>query len=92
MTDFEGRMAALRARFVDQARDEAAAIACHVAAGEWQSVRDICHGLAGRAGMFGFAALGDAARAVEEAIDEGAPPERLALLADALLGAFDQGR
>lgn len=85
-------MAALRTRFVDQARGEAAAIARHVAAGEWQAVRDICHGLAGRAGMFGFAALGDAARAVEEAIDEGAPSDRLAPLADDLRRAFDQGR
>lgn len=85
-------MAALRSRFVDQARGEAAAIARHVAAGEWQALRDLCHGLAGRAGMFGFPALGDAARTVEEAIDDGAPPQRLAPLADDLLRAFDQGR
>lgn len=73
MADFDARMAALRERFMEQTVREAKAIADHAEAGQWDEVRQLCHGLAGRAGMFGFAPLGEAAHAVEQAIDAGSP-------------------
>lgn len=85
MTEFDQRMMALRARFVARATEEAGRIEAHLASGAWGDLRDVCHGLAGRAGMFGFPAVGEAARAVEEAIDAEAVPERIRPLAEALL-------
>lgn len=85
MADFDARMAALRERFVAQTAREARAMAEHVQAQRWDAVRDLCHGLAGRAGMFGFAALGEVAREVEEAVDAGRSPVRLRTLIDRLL-------
>ncbi len=60
MTEFEEKLEALRARFVQRAAVDAEAIVERAAAGDWAAVRDVSHGLAGRAGMFGFAALSDA--------------------------------
>ena len=71
MADFQARMAGLRARFLVQAARETDELTAHAQAQRWDVMRDICHGLAGRAGLFGFAALGDAARHVEEAIEDG---------------------
>lgn len=69
MSDFEARLQALRERFILQAIEEAATIERYAAEGGWLAIRDISHGIAGRAGMFGFASLTDAARALEEAIE-----------------------
>jgi HPt (histidine-containing phosphotransfer) domain-containing protein len=85
LSEFDERMVALRARFLARAVAETGEIEAYIAAGAWQAVRDISHGLSGRAGMFGFAAIGDAARAVEEAIDAGAAPDSVRALAAALL-------
>jgi HPt (histidine-containing phosphotransfer) domain-containing protein len=71
MADFATRMAMLRARFLAQLAQELPAIAAHAEADRWDEVQQLCHGIAGRAGMFGFTALGDAARDVDEAIDAG---------------------
>lgn len=85
MADFDARMAALRARFIAQVAQEAALITSHARGGAWGEVRSLCHGLAGRAGMFGFAPLGDAAREVEEAIDAEASEPALRPLVERLL-------
>lgn len=81
MADFDARMAALRARFVAQAAAEADPIAAHAQAGQWDALGSICHRLAGRAGLFGFAAIGDMAREIDEAIEAGADGATLHRLA-----------
>jgi HPt (histidine-containing phosphotransfer) domain-containing protein len=85
VTDFAERMQALRRRFIDQAGEEAGEIERHAAAGAWRDVRDLSHRLAGRAGMFGFSELTDLARALEEAVEAAAPPDRLQALAAELV-------
>jgi HPt (histidine-containing phosphotransfer) domain-containing protein len=85
MSEFDAQLAALRLRFVEQASADAREIERHAAALAWPAVRDLSHGIAGRAGMFGFSALTDAARKVEEAIDKGASSDRLGSLAGALV-------
>lgn len=78
-------MAALRLRFVTQARDEVEAAAQFAHDGRWGEVGSICHGLAGRAGMFGFGELGDAARLIEESVESGADAASLDPLLAGLL-------
>lgn len=95
MTDFDAQIAALRERFVARMAAERVVIAAELARGGWGVVRDLCHGLSGLAGMFGLAPIGDAARAVEDAVDDGAPPEAVRELAEVLLALMkdaDQGR
>jgi HPt (histidine-containing phosphotransfer) domain-containing protein len=67
MTDFDDRLAALRARFLARAADDRAALATAQKANDREAIRRIAHGLAGAAGVFGFADISAAARAVEEA-------------------------
>lgn len=69
MTGFDERMAALRQRFIARAADEAVEVESLIAATNWSGLRDLAHGLAGRAGMFGFPEVGERARQLEEAID-----------------------
>lgn len=78
-------MAALRGRFHARALEEADTITGQLSAGAWGPLRDLSHGLSGRAGMFGFHAIGDAARAVEQAIDAGAAPEAVRALGETLV-------
>lgn len=88
-------MAALRARFAVRAIAEGDAIRRHLAQGEREPLRDLCHGLAGTAGTFGYPAISDAALAVEEAVEAGAGDEALNALSAALLRALEalpQGR
>ena len=92
MSDFYDRFARLRARFAAQAQQEAAEIERLAAEGEWSGIRDLAHGLAGRAGMFGHGALGDVAREVEEAIDGGGQPGEMAAELAARLRGLDQER
>lgn len=90
MNGMDERLAALGARFVEQAIESVDTIEACLASRVWADLAVPCHSLAGRAGMFGHAAVGDAARAVEEAIDAKAAPgeiERLtAVLLDRLNG------
>lgn len=80
MTDFEGRMAALRQRFVDDARAQMKQVEEALSAGNWTALRAVSHSLSGRAGMFGFPELGEAGQALEEAIDADLPEiSRIAL-------------
>lgn len=62
-------MQALRQRFVSQALADADEIAKRAAISEWRAVRDLSHGISGRAGMFGFHTLSEAAGDLEEALD-----------------------
>ncbi len=78
-------MAGLRARFAARAIAEAEAIRRHLCTGERDALRDICHGLAGTAGTFGYPAISKAASAVEEAVEAGAGNEALEGLSKALL-------
>ncbi|PXA91953.1 hypothetical protein DMC47_24470 [Nostoc sp. 3335mG] len=85
MTDFEERLGAIRLRFIEQAGLDADAIRANVDAAAWKAVRDLSHGIAGRAGMFGFDALTDTARQLERAIDASEPDARLRQLAEVLI-------
>ena len=84
MTEFEARMAALRGHFIERALVDAAAIEAHTAAGAWQEVRDLSHGIVGRAGMFGFPELSDDARELERAVERGEDTPHLLMLAAGL--------
>ena len=86
MNPFEQRMAEFHARFLQRAGEDAERIAAALADGDFATVRSLCHGLSGNAGMFGFGDLGSQAQAVEEAIDAGEPDARLRALAGVLLG------
>lgn len=69
MSQFDERLAVLAARFAVEATDSIDFIGACLARRDWTDLSARCHSLAGRAGMFGQAQLGEAARAVEEAID-----------------------
>lgn len=73
MEEFERRMAALRDRFVERARADAAALRTAAAKADRAALRQIAHGLAGNAGLFGHAELGQAARALEIVLDQPEP-------------------
>ena len=78
MSDFDARFEAVKKRFASKAGQEATQLQQLRDSGDWHGVRDIAHGLAGRAGMFGHGDLGELARAVEEGIESGhEPSERL---------------
>lgn len=88
-------MAALRARFVARAIAEGDSIRSHLAQRELTEVRDLCHGLVGTAGTFGYPAISEAALAVEEAIEAGEDDNALEALCAPLmqqLEALRQGR
>lgn len=63
------RMAQLRTRFAARLTGDCEAIAKAFAAGDLPRVRHLAHGLAGIAGSFGHAAVGDAAYDLEQAIE-----------------------
>jgi HPt (histidine-containing phosphotransfer) domain-containing protein len=92
VSDFDDRLAQLRTRFAAQARREATDIERLAAGGDWRGIRDLAHGLAGRAGMFGYGAIGEIARDVEEAIDAGCEPGDQVAGLTAQLRALDQER
>ena len=66
MTDFEARMAALRARLAERCREDRAAISEALANDNRETLIDRAHKLAGIAGMLGAPELGEAAFALEE--------------------------
>ncbi|WP_077147510.1 Hpt domain-containing protein [Sphingopyxis sp. KK2] len=78
MAEIDARLAAIAERFAAQAGETAAAIGAALDAGNHDELARLAHSLAGRAGMFGHGAIGDAARTVEEAVDAGAPAEAIA--------------
>lgn len=92
MSDFDDRFAQLRARFAERGQQEATELERLAADGDWSGVRDLAHGLAGRAGMFGYGDLGELARAVEESVDAGGEPKDQAMQLAASLRAVAQER
>jgi HPt (histidine-containing phosphotransfer) domain-containing protein len=85
MDDFERRMEALKARFIERAAADRAALDQAWAARDDDAIRRISHSLAGNAGMFGFSDLGEAARELEEALDRTVPEDQLQAKLDAVL-------
>lgn len=85
MSDFDDRMAALRQSFVARAREARALLGRARAGNDHDVLRQTAHNLAGNAGIFGFPEVTDAARALEEALDE--PVDTAAL--DTLVGTLD---
>lgn len=70
MSDFGDRLAVFRQRFLSRAIEDAIALRQALAADAWDDMRRRAHNLAGNAGLFGFAEIGEDARRLEEAIDE----------------------
>lgn len=85
MSDFDTRFAALQQRFKDLAKLQLAELETALAGQNWLTIRDVSHSLSGRAGMFGFAELGEIAQALEEAIDTNLPEANRSALCDQLL-------
>jgi HPt (histidine-containing phosphotransfer) domain-containing protein len=90
MAEFEIRMEALRQRFVARTRGDAKLIIAYAKVDDRNTLRDLCHAIAGTAGMFRFSALGDAASAVENAIDTHAANPLLESLVTQLLSEIER--
>ena len=71
MTELEGRMAQLSARFAARAPEERAALADALENADCTALADRAHKLAGIAGMLGHPGISDAALALEEALISG---------------------
>lgn len=86
MAEIDARLAAIAERFAAQAATTAAEITAVLDRKDWSELARVAHSLAGRAGMFGYVAMGDAARSVEEAVDAGLSNETITDLTQDLLG------
>ena len=84
------RFAALIERFKVRAADEAAELRLALIDGDNARVRFLAHSLAGAAGTFGFTAISDLARPLDEAAAAERPGAELQRLADPLLEAIEQ--
>lgn len=85
MADIDARLAAIAERFAAAAGESAAAIEAALGRKDWSELARLCHSLAGRAGMFGYADIGDAARSVDEALHAGHSGSAVATLTQDLL-------
>lgn len=85
MAEINARLAAIAERFAAAAGESAAAIETALEREDWSELARLCHSLAGRAGIFGHADIGDDARAVEEGVDAGLSGHALAELTRDLL-------
>jgi HPt (histidine-containing phosphotransfer) domain-containing protein len=90
VSDFDERMAGLRARFCARAAAERTQIAEALASGDLPEVRRLAHGLSGSGGVFGFPEVSADAEAVEIAVDEQKEPGELAILCERLLQRLDE--
>jgi HPt (histidine-containing phosphotransfer) domain-containing protein len=68
-------MESVRGRFRARAADDLGAMTAARASGERHSLRERAHRLAGVAATFGYPAIGDAARLLDDLIDQGALDE-----------------
>ncbi|PNQ75520.1 hypothetical protein BA950_12400 [Erythrobacter sp. SAORIC-644] len=84
MDDIDERLAAFSRLFAEQAGASAEAIENASNTGDVQRLQQLCHSLAGRAGMFGEAALGEAASRIEQALEAGQSPQSLSAAIDGL--------
>jgi len=85
MAEIDARLAAIAERFAAQVGETATEIAAALDREDWSELARLGHSLAGRAGMFGYAAIGEAARRVEEAVDAGLSGDAIAGLTQDLL-------
>lgn len=90
MTAFDARMAQLRARFLDRAREDRARLVSAMAAGDTGEIRRIAHSLAGSGGVFGFPEVSACARRVEEKADGPLDTAGLERICRALVDALDR--
>lgn len=88
MAEIDARLAAIAERFAAQAAETAADIGAALDRQDWSELARLGHSLAGRAGMFGYGRIGDAARRVEEAVDAGFSGEAITKLTQDLLGCL----
>ncbi len=88
MTDFDERMAQLRARFQVRAAEDRERLAVALATQDRAETRRLAHGLSGTGGVFGFAGLSSAAEAVELAVDADCAWEEVEKLCAILLRAL----
>lgn len=85
MDEFDRRMDALRLRFRARAAADAGALRDAWAERDLDALRRIAHGLAGNAGLFGYSELGDAARALDDALGTPVEDAQLAPRLEAIL-------
>lgn len=77
MSEIDERLAAMSSLFAEHADSSADAIGNAHDADDTETLKRLCHSLSGRAAMFGHANIGDAARSIELALDEGQAPVSL---------------
>ena len=70
MTEFDGRMAVLKDKFLERCRSDAAILAAHSQQNP-DDLMAIIHRLSGSAGIFGFADLSNTAERAEDALRDG---------------------
>lgn len=70
------RLDSLRGRFRERAADDLSAMKDAWACGESRVLRERAHRLAGVAGTFGYPAIGEAAKLVDDLIHQRAPAEQ----------------
>lgn len=68
MTDFDARMAMLRARFASRAVADEIALRSALDRGDRFEVQRLAHSLSGAGSIFGYPAITEAAEAVERAV------------------------
>lgn len=102
MREMEDTLAAVRSTFVRRANDDAVAIAHArsalrnetMSSGAMARIREIAHGLAGAAGIFGFGEISSAASTLEEAVitavNAGCAPEGIERALNALLECIEK--
>lgn len=88
MNGFQDRMATLRQEFVRRCPADRAALLTAQAERDWAELERIAHSLAGRAGLFGFAAFGTAARDLEITLSRASSDEQVDVALRTLLAAF----
>ena len=69
MSDAEAQMQKMRQRFHERAASDRSVIISALEAGDRSRLLHLAHGLAGVAGIFGYADIGGHASALEEALD-----------------------
>ena len=88
MSDAEAQMQKLRQRFHARAASDRSAIISALEAGDRSRLLHLAHGLAGVAGIFGYAEIGGHASALEEAVDAGVDDAAVKPLGQALIEAL----
>jgi HPt (histidine-containing phosphotransfer) domain-containing protein len=90
MNGFDQRLADLRRRFLERTRKERMQLASACQTIDREELRRVSHGLAGSAGIFGFADLGRSAQTLEEAIYRDAGNGEIRALAEELIALLDR--